>query len=58
MEKVGSSIFGLHQSFHDNSDSKGIGLYLVQSHLESLGGKITVDSKVNIGTTFTLTFKG
>lgn len=57
MEKVGNSIFGLHQSFHNNSESKGIGLYLVQSHMESLGGKISVDSKVNIGTTFTLTFK-
>ncbi|TVZ27306.1 PAS domain S-box-containing protein [Gillisia sp. Hel_I_86] len=57
MEKVGGSIFELHQSFHDNSDSKGIGLYLVKSHLESLGGKIAVTSKVNIGTTFMLTFK-
>lgn len=57
MEKVGSSIFGLHQRFHNNSDGKGIGLYLVQSHMESLGGKISVTSKVNIGTTFTLTFK-
>jgi len=57
MEKVGGSIFGLHQSFHNNSDSKGIGLYLVQSHMESLGGKISVTSEVNIGTTFTLTFK-
>ncbi|CAM4148417.1 PAS domain-containing sensor histidine kinase [Gillisia hiemivivida] len=57
MEKVGESIFGLHQSFHNNGDSKGIGLYLVQSHMESLGGKIAVTSEVNAGTTFTLTFK-
>lgn len=58
MDEVENKIFGLHQSFHNNSgDSKGIGLYLVQSHLQSLGGKITVESKVNIGTTFTLSFK-
>ncbi|WP_051228049.1 PAS domain-containing sensor histidine kinase [Gillisia sp. JM1] len=57
MEKVGESIFGLHQSFHNNGDSKGIGLYLVQSHMESLGGKIAVTSQVNVGTTFVLTFK-
>ena len=57
MEKVGDNIFGLHQSFHNNKESKGIGLYLVQSHMESLGGKIAVTSEVNIGTTFTLTFK-
>ncbi len=58
MDEVENKIFGLHQSFHNNSsDSKGIGLYLVQNHLQSLGGKISVESKVNIGTTFTLTFK-
>lgn len=57
MEKIGESIFGLHQKFHNNSDSKGIGLYLVQSHMESAGGKISVTSKENIGTTFTLFFK-
>ncbi|MEX2362973.1 MAG: ATP-binding protein [Balneolaceae bacterium] len=38
-------------------DSKGIGLYLVYNHITSLGGKITVESKVNKGTTFTLTFR-
>ncbi len=57
LEEVGGSIFGLHQSFHNEKDSKGIGLYLVQSHMESLGGKISVISEVNVGTTFTLTFK-
>ena len=57
LEEVGGSIFGLHQSFHNEKDSKGIGLYLVQSHMESLGGKISVVSEVNVGTTFTLTFK-
>lgn len=57
MEKIGDSIFGLHQKFHDNNDSKGIGLYLVQSHMDSAGGKISVKSKENSGTTFTLFFK-
>jgi len=57
MDEVENKIFGLHQRFHNTHDSKGIGLYLVQSHLQSLGGKITVESKVNIGTTFTMTFK-
>ncbi|MCF4101415.1 PAS domain-containing sensor histidine kinase [Gillisia sp. M10.2A] len=57
MEKVGNNIFGLHQRFHNNSDSKGIGLYLVQNHMHSLGGKITVKSEVSMGTEFTLTFR-
>lgn len=58
MEKVGHLIFNLDQRFHGNEDSKGVGLYLVHSHVTSLGGSINVDSKVNEGTTFTIKFKG
>ncbi len=57
MEKVGHLIFNLNQRFHGNEDSKGVGLYLVYNHVVALGGTITVDSKVNQGTTFTITFK-
>jgi len=57
MEKVDGKIFGLHQSFHDHHDSKGIGLYLVNNYMLSLGGNIGVESKVNVGTTFFLNFR-
>ena len=50
-------IFGLYKRFHNNTDSKGIGLYLIHSQITALGGKIEVESEVNLGTTFTLTFK-
>ncbi|MCZ8169530.1 MAG: PAS domain-containing protein [Flavobacterium sp.] len=50
-------VFGLYQRFHDNPDSKGLGLYLVKSQVESMGGSITIDSEVGVGTTFTITFK-
>lgn len=49
-------VFGLYQRFHDYPDSKGLGLYLVKSQVESMGGKIEIESEVNLGTTFTLTF--
>lgn len=58
MKKVKDKIFGLHQKFHNHVDSRGIGLYLVHNHVTSLGGKITVESKVNQGTTFVISFKG
>jgi signal transduction histidine kinase len=57
LEKNKNKIFGLYQRFHDHPDSKGLGLYLVKSQVETMGGTISVESKVNIGTTFTLTFK-
>jgi len=57
LERNRDKIFGLYQRFHDYPDSKGLGLYLVKSQVETMGGTINIESKVNAGTTFTLTFK-
>ena len=57
MDKVKDKIFGLHQKFHNHSDSKGIGLYLVYNHITALGGRIAVESTVNNGAKFTISFK-
>jgi|GEM_PF-240168 len=57
MKRVKDRIFGLYQRFHNNPDSKGIGLYLIHSQITALGGTIEVESEVNVGTTFTITFK-
>ena len=57
MKRVKDKIFGLYQRFHGNSNSKGIGLYLIHSQITALKGKIEVTSEVNVGTTFTVTFR-
>ncbi|PWA10854.1 PAS domain-containing sensor histidine kinase [Flavobacterium laiguense] len=57
LERHKDKIFGLYQRFHNHPDSKGLGLYLVKSQIESMGGTISIESEVNKGTTFTLTFK-
>jgi len=57
LERNRDKIFGLYQRFHDYPDSKGLGLYLVKSQVETMGGTIGIESAVNVGTTFTLTFK-
>jgi PAS domain S-box-containing protein len=58
-EKNSGKIFGLNEKFHgeNNPDSKGVGLYLVHNHITNMGGSISVESKVNIGTTFTITLR-
>lgn len=50
-------IFGLYQRFHNYTDSKGLGLYIVHSQITALGGKIEVDSEVDKGTCFNIYFK-
>ncbi|WP_373493780.1 PAS domain S-box protein [Aquiflexum sp.] len=57
MDEVKDKIFGINQKFHSRPDSKGIGLYLIHNHIKSLGGDISVESQVNIGTKFIITFK-
>jgi signal transduction histidine kinase len=37
---------------HDHVEGKGLGLYLVKTQVESFGGKIEVESELDVGTTF------
>ncbi|MEZ7500673.1 PAS domain-containing protein [Flavobacterium sp. Arc3] len=57
LDRNRDKIFGLYQRFHNYPDSKGLGLYLVKSQVEAMGGTISIQSEVDKGTTFTLTFK-
>ncbi len=56
-EKHRQNIFGLYRRFNTSSSGKGMGLYLVKSHVTAMGGTVEVDSKVGIGTNFKLTIK-
>lgn len=48
--------FQLYKRFHTAVSGRGIGLFLVKAHVESMGGRIFVRSAINQGTTFTLYF--
>jgi len=45
-------IFGMYKTFSNNSDARGIGLFITKNQVDAMGGSITVDSIVNVGTTF------
>ena len=56
LNKYRSKLFGLRKTFHRNKDSRGVGLFITKAQVESLGGSVTVESEVNEGSKFTLTF--
>lgn len=45
-------IFGLYQRVHEHKQGKGLGLYLVKTQIETLGGKVTVHGRPDYGATF------
>ena len=58
LKQAEGRIFKLHQRFQESSsNSKGIGLYLIHNHINSLGGTISVQSEPDQGTTFIIEFK-
>lgn len=52
-----NQIFGLYKRFHSHVEGKGLGLFMVKSQVESLGGKISVNSEINKGTEFKIEFE-
>ncbi|MGI8637254.1 MAG: PAS domain-containing sensor histidine kinase, partial [Segetibacter sp.] len=57
LTRHGDNIFGLYQRFHSNEDGEGLELFIVKSQITALGGSIHVESEVDKGTSFTMTFK-
>ncbi|MCG2418901.1 PAS domain S-box protein [Aequorivita sp. F47161] len=57
LKRDGKRLFGMYQTFHNNEDSRGIGLFITKNQIEAMGGKIEVESVVGKGTQFTIYFK-
>ncbi len=47
----------MYKTFHKHEDAKGIGLFIAKNQIDALNGKVTVKSKVKIGTTFKIYLK-
>ncbi|MBD2721407.1 sensor histidine kinase [Hymenobacter armeniacus] len=58
-EKASDNIFQLYRRFHGGTGTagRGIGLFLVKAHAEAMGGAISVRSRLDEGTEFTLHFR-
>lgn len=57
LEKYRDKLFMMYKRFHSHVEGKGLGLYMVKTQIETMGGKIEIESEVNSGTTFYLYFK-
>ncbi|GGD14860.1 PAS domain S-box protein [Flavobacterium orientale] len=57
LKTKGDKVFGLYKRFHSHVEGKGVGLFMVKTQVEALGGIITIASEVNKGTTFTIIFE-
>ncbi|GAA4466500.1 PAS domain-containing sensor histidine kinase [Nemorincola caseinilytica] len=55
MDRYANRVFKLNQVFHPGHDSKGIGLFITKTRIESLGGSIIVRSKLMKGCEFVIT---
>ena len=49
-------IFGMYKTFHGNPDAVGLGLFMAKNHIESMGGRIEVESELDKGTVFNMYF--
>lgn len=56
LKRHGDKVFGMNKVFHAHPEAKGVGLYIVKTQVESLGGKITLTSQPDQGTTFKVEF--
>ena len=57
LNKHKDHIFGMYKTFHKHENATGIGLFITKNQIESLAGKIEVESQVGVGTTFRVFFK-
>ena len=57
LERHRDKIFGMYKTFHHHKDAKGIGLFITKNQVEVMNGRISVESEVNVGSTFTVMLK-
>ena len=54
LEKNGHKLFQMYNTLNDHSESTGLGLFITKNQVEAMGGKITVESKIDKGSKFSI----
>ncbi len=55
LKKHGKNMFKLNKVFHSGFDSKGVGLFMTKTQIETFGGTISAESEPGTGTKFIIT---
>ena len=56
LEKNRHRLFRMYERLQEQGEGRGLGLYMVRSQVEAMGGKVHVESALDVGTTFYLYF--
>ena len=57
LNKHKDKLFKIRKVFHKHPDAKGFGLFMTKTQVETLGGKIWMESEVGFGSTFFVELK-
>lgn len=57
LKKNGHKLFGMYKTFTNNPESRGIGLFITKNQIDTMQGKIEVESEPEKGTVIKVYFK-
>lgn len=54
LNRHGAKLFGMFKTFHEHPEARGIGLFITKNQIESMGGRVEVESTPGRGSTFSV----